>query len=243
MTGFALTKGQYDGPETINHVFVVLAAQGGPERNLVCAAMNARGIRVATVDCLDDLRFAVHRRKPDVAVVDISLADDRFAAVLAPVRSTGTALVVLAVRDATVRAQLLLAGADDCLPAAYAPDELIARVVAVARRTYRTALSDVAESLQAGPLRLDSRARRVDVHGCEVFLTLREFDLLSYFLRHPGEVLSRERLLAEVWGYTFGSLDTVTVHIRRLRSKVEADPSRPELIHTVWGIGYRFESR
>lgn len=244
MTGSALTTRQFDhyGPATINHVSVVLAAHGGSEGNLVCAAMTAQGIRVSTVDCLDDLRYAVNRRKPDVAVVDISLADDRLAAVLALIRATGTALVALSVRDAAARAQLLLAGADDCLPAAYAPEELIARVIAVARRTHCATLPDVAEPLQAGPLRLDPRARRIDVHGCEVFLTAKEFDLLSYFLRHAGEVLSRERLLADVWGYTFGSLDTVTVHIRRLRSKVEADPSRPELIHTVWGIGYRLES-
>lgn len=81
--------------------------------------------------------------------------------------------------------------------------------------------------------------RRVDLNDSEVFLTAKEFDLLSFFSRHPDEVMSRERLLAEVWGWTLGSADTVTVHVRRLRSKIEADPSRPELIQTVWGIPVR----
>jgi len=73
-----------------------------------------------------------------------------------------------------------------------------------------------------------------------VFLTTKEFDLLSCFVRHSGKALKRDRLLAEVWGYTVGEASTVTVHVRRLRSKVEADPNRPELIQTVWGVGYRF---
>lgn len=244
MTGSALTTrpaGRY-GTTTADHLFVVLAAHRGAERNLVCSALAVQRIRVATVDCIHDLRRAVQRLKPDVAVVDVGLADDRLTNLLPLVRTTGTALVALAVRDATVRAQLLLAGADDCLPGAYAPEELTARVIAVSRRAYAATLAGVPESLAAGALRLDCRARRLDVHGSEVFLTAREFDLLSYFLRHPDEVLSRERLLAEVWGYTFGSASTVTVHVRRLRSKVEVDPSRPALIQTVWGIGYRLES-
>lgn len=77
--------------------------------------------------------------------------------------------------------------------------------------------------------------------GRELALTLREFDLLTFFLRHPGQVFTREELMREVWGWDFGDLSTVTVHVRRLRGKVETDAARPQLIQTVWGVGYRLD--
>ncbi|MET9969522.1 winged helix-turn-helix domain-containing protein, partial [Streptomyces sp. NPDC006356] len=93
----------------------------------------------------------------------------------------------------------------------------------------------------AAGLSVDPSARRATKHGAELALTLREFDLLSFFLRHPGRAFGREDLMREVWGWDFGDLSTVTVHVRRLRGKVEDDPARPRLIQTVWGVGYRFE--
>jgi len=228
------------GSGSDDHLFVVLAAHRGTQRDSASAALLAHGIRVAAVDSVDGLWAAMERLKPDVILVDVTMVGVRLAAVLALIRGAGTALIALAVRGAAMCTDLLLAGADDCLPAEYAPEELTARVIAVVRRSYRAALPDVKESLQTGPLRLDPKARRVDLNDSEVLLTAKEFDLLSFFFRHPGEVMSRERLLAEVWGWTFGSAETVTVHVRRLRSKIEGDPSRPELIQTVWGMGYRF---
>lgn len=88
---------------------------------------------------------------------------------------------------------------------------------------------------------MDPAARRALKDGTELALTIREFDLLAFFLRHPGRVFSREDLMREVWGWDFGDLSTVTVHVRRLRGKVEDDPARPRLIQTVWGVGYRFD--
>ncbi len=109
----------------------------------------------------------------------------------------------------------------------------------------RTAPSPPPDEPDAGPLevgdvRLDPRSREVLVRGETVSLTVREFDLLSHFLRHPSEVFRREALLEQVWGYTFGDTSTVTVHVRRLREKVEADPAQPRHIQTVWGVGYKF---
>ncbi|MEU0736781.1 winged helix-turn-helix domain-containing protein, partial [Streptomyces lavendulocolor] len=85
-------------------------------------------------------------------------------------------------------------------------------------------------------------ARTATRDGRELSLTLREFDLLAHLLRHPGRAHSREELMREVWGWEFGDLSTVTVHVRRLRGKVEDDPADPRLIRTVWGVGYRFEA-
>lgn len=96
-------------------------------------------------------------------------------------------------------------------------------------------------TLGAAGLSVDPAARRALKGGAELALTIREFDLLAFFLRHPGRVYSREDLMREVWGWDFGDLSTVTVHVRRLRGKVEDDPARPRLIQTVWGVGYRFD--
>ena len=95
--------------------------------------------------------------------------------------------------------------------------------------------------LESGSFRVDVRGRRAWVRGDEVELTQREFDLLAHLLRHHGRVFTREELLRDVWGYDFGDTSTVTVHVRRLREKIEPDPSAPEALQTVWGVGYRLE--
>ena len=95
--------------------------------------------------------------------------------------------------------------------------------------------------LTDGDLVVRPRARTVTRGGADVVLTTREFDLLVHFLTHPGVAFSREALLAEVWGWDFGDQSTVTVHVRRLREKIEADPAQPRRIATVWGTGYRWD--
>jgi two-component system response regulator ResD len=93
-----------------------------------------------------------------------------------------------------------------------------------------------------GDLAVDPSARRASVRGEEVQLTVREFDLLLHFMRHPGQVFSRDQLMDAVWQFNFYSdTSTVTVHMRRLRAKIEAEPSQPRWLQTVWGVGYRFQ--
>ena len=97
-------------------------------------------------------------------------------------------------------------------------------------------------ALAAGAIRLDTASRRCWVAGAPVQLTGKELDLLAFLLRHPDRAWRREELLEEVWGWTYGDTSTVTVHVRRLREKVEEDPARPRHLQTVWGVGYRFEA-
>ena len=133
-------------------------------------------------------------------------------------------------------------GADDYVVKPFSPRELVARVAAVLRRVNEASAGPAnGEVLSFGELQINPNTRIVTVQGDPVALTAREFDLLHHMASSPGRVFTRDRLMESVWGYTFAAeTSTVTVHVRRLREKVEADPAHPCRLLTVWGVGYRF---
>ena len=147
--------------------------------------------------------------------------------------------MLTALGEAEDRIAGLELGADDYVTKPFSPRELILRIESVLRRT-----SDAPAPprlLRAGSITLDTEARVATRDGTELPLTTREFDLFTHLMTHPGRAFSRADLMRQVWGWTFGDQSTVTVHVRRLREKLEVDPTNPSLIKTVWGLGYRLE--
>lgn len=132
-------------------------------------------------------------------------------------------------------------GADDYVSKPFSPRELVLRVQSVLRRGPPGSPATGSQLLRDGELEIDVPAHRVRRSGTELALTAREFDLLAHLLAHPGQAFSREALLRQVWGWSFGDSSTVTVHVRRLREKIETDPARPCQLVTVWGVGYRWD--
>ena len=130
-------------------------------------------------------------------------------------------------------------GADDYVSKPFSARELVLRVGSVLRRAAPAAAD--AGPLTDGDLRVDRAARRATLAGTALALTTREFDLLAFLMAHPGRAFTRAELLAQVWGWEFGDQSTVTVHVRRLREKIEADPTQPRRIATIWGTGYRYD--
>lgn len=179
---------------------------------------------------------------PDLVVLDLMLPGMDGLEVCRRMRGRGPVPVIMltARGDEDDRILGLEVGADDYVTKPFSPRELVLRVESVLRRTRLTRPAQEVRPLSAAGLAVDPAARRVTKNGAELALTVREFDLLAFFLRHPNRAYSREDLMREVWGWDFGDLSTVTVHVRRLRGKVEDDPARPRLIQTVWGVGYRF---
>jgi DNA-binding response OmpR family regulator len=192
----------------------------------------------------DEAINAIDDVLPDFLVLDLMLpAVDGFG-VLAHVRERAPVPVIMltALGEETDRVLGLELGADDYITKPFSPRELVARVKAVMRRAHEPlAAAPGPDQYRSGELLVDVPAREVRRSGAVVALTAREFDLLLHLVRHPRRVFSREALLEDVWGYTYGDASTVTVHIRRLREKLEPDPSAPRFITTVWGQGYRWD--
>ena len=187
----------------------------------------------------------VERRPPDLIVLDLMLPKVDGYEVTRRVRAGGdTPIIMLTARKGEVdRIAGLEMGADDYVVKPFSAQELVSRVRAVLRRA-SVASSPSADDalLEFGELAIDPLSRSVTVRGEVRFLTAKEFDLLFTLARRPRVVFNRDKLLEHVWGSAdFIDPSTVTVHVRRVRAKIEDDPSQPRHIKTVWGVGYRFE--
>lgn len=212
-------------------------------REVVCSYLRADGYQVGEADDGEAALVMICQSRPDLVVLDVMLPGLDGLEVCRQIRTRGSLPIILltALGEEEDRVVGLEMGADDYLTKPFSPRELVLRVGSVLRRVLEANNPDPAE-LTDGDLVVDGASRQVRVAGEPIALTVREFDLLRFLVGNPGQVFTRSELLERVWGWSFGDHSTVTVHVRRLREKVERDPTTPTRLITVWGVGYRWEA-
>jgi DNA-binding response OmpR family regulator len=210
-------------------------------REVVCSYLRREGYRTLEAADGNRARVLVETSSPALVVLDLMLPGTDGLELCRWIRGRSDLPVIMltARGEEADRIVGLELGADDYVTKPFSPRELVARVRTVLRRAGPRAAGG--ELIAVDDLTIDQRTREVRKEGRELKLTAKEFDLLWFFARHPRQVFSRDQLMDRVWGYT-SALDTgtVTVHVRRLREKIEDDPAHPRSLQTVWGVGYRF---
>nr|WP_027935956.1 response regulator transcription factor [Amycolatopsis sp. ATCC 39116] len=212
-------------------------------RDVVRRYLEAGGFTVELAGNGDEALRRFAGREPDLVVLDVMMPGMNGLEVCRRMRERTAVPVVLltALGEEEDRIAGLRLGADDYVTKPFSPRELALRVMSVLRRARLPAREPAPDVLTDGGLRLRLSAHQATLDGRPLSLTTREFDLLAFFLAQPGTAFSREELLEKVWGWNFGDQSTVTVHVRRLREKIEDDPAKPTRIATVWGVGYRYD--
>jgi DNA-binding response OmpR family regulator len=211
-------------------------------REVVVSYLRAGGHTVVeAADGVEALR-AMRSDPADLVVLDLMMPGIDGLEVCRRLRAVGDVpIIMLTALGAEVdRVVGLESGADDYVTKPFSPRELVLRVDALLRRAGERGRPETG-AVTDGDLVVDSGRHEAVLDGRPLSLTSREFDLLRFLVNHPGTAYSRDELLQQVWGWSFGDQSTVTVHVRRLREKVERDPKRPSRLVTVWGVGYRWE--
>lgn len=212
-------------------------------REVLASYLRARGHDVLESGDGEGALREMRARPADLVVLDLMLPGIDGLEVCRRLRAMGDVPVIMltALGREADRVLGLEVGADDYVGKPFSPRELVLRVDSVLRRaTGETA--GLPPVIEDGDLLIDGRRHMATRHGAPLALTVREFALLRFLVAHPGTAFTRDDLLQHVWGWTIGDQSTVTVHVRRLREKVEQDPRRPARLVTVWGVGYRWES-
>ena len=212
-------------------------------REVLSRYLEREGFAVDLAEDGEQALVAYARERPDLVVLDLMLPRVDGLEVFRRIREQApTAVIMLTARGAeTDRVIGLELGADDYVTKPFSPREVVARVRTVLRRSPAPA-PEAQRLVAVGDLEVDGPRREARLRGDPIRLTRKEFDLLYLFASHPGRAFTRSELLEEVWDFAWdGDTATVTVHVRRLREKIEADPSSPQHLVTVWGVGYRFD--
>jgi DNA-binding response OmpR family regulator len=210
-------------------------------REVVLSYLRAEQYEVADAADGETALSIIGHERPDLVVLDVMLPGVDGLEVCRRVRATSDLPIIMltALGAESERVVGLELGADDYVAKPFSPRELVLRIGSVLRRVGEPSGAG-GGVLVDGDLVVDGASRQATRGGEPVSLTAREFDLLRFLISHPDVAFTRDALLEKVWGWSFGDQSTVTVHVSRLREKVEADPTTPQRLQTVWGVGYRW---
>ncbi|WP_402839782.1 response regulator transcription factor [Microbacterium sp. GXS0129] len=219
---------------------VMVVEDDAAVRRAVVRYLTETGYAVSSFDNGVAALAALERELPDLMVVDRMLPGRSGDEIVRDARSRGDMPIIMltALTDVDSRVEGLELGADDYVTKPFSLRELTLRIRAQLRRAH--AATEQPATFRSGEFAIDPARHRVWLRGEEILLSGREYELMLFLMQHPHEVHSRDRLMQEVWGWGFGDASTVTVHVRRLREKIETDPSAPRYLRTVWGAGYEF---
>ena len=216
-------------------------------RELEQYALQSSGYEVQSFETSEPFWQAMRTAEPELVILDVMLPGEDGFSILKKLRNTPALrrlpIIMVTAKSSeldTVRG--LDCGADDYITKPFNILEVKARIKAIMRRTAASQpKKEDSKVIEAGDLKLDCESRRLFILGKEVNLTAKEFDLLELLVNNPNKVYGRENLLNLVWGYEYpGDVRTVDVHVRRLREKIESNPSEPKYVHTKWGVGYYY---
>jgi DNA-binding response OmpR family regulator len=211
-------------------------------REVVVSYLRAAGHEVLEAADGESIADLVRDQPPDLVVLDLMLPGIDGLEVCRRLRATSEVPIIMltALGSETDRVLGLEQGADDYVTKPFSPRELVLRVESVLRRAGERSAPEQGR-LVDGDLVIDLARHEARIGDRTLALTAREYDLLRFLVAHPEVAYTRDELLQHVWGWSFGDQSTVTVHVRRLREKVERDPTMPGRLVTVWGVGYRWE--
>jgi len=211
---------------------------------ILLSYLQQAGMQGSHVTAVAEAEQFLSVENPDLLVLDVMLPDGDGVTLCGQVRSRYPKIPIIMLTARTEESDRiagLTAGADDYVVKPFSPRELVLRIQSVLRRAnQQSSEPEHNEVLQDGDLVLDRGSHQARLETVDLSLTSREFDLLAHLMAHPNRAFTRDELLTEVWDWDYGDKTTVTVHVRRLREKIEADPGSPTRLTTVWGVGYRW---
>ena len=230
----------------MNKALILVVEDDRPIRNLIVTTLKTHDYKYITAENGSSAILEASSHKPEIILLDLGLPDMEGVDVIKKVRTwSNVPIIVISARSEDVdKIEALDAGADDYITKPFSPSELVARVKAHMDRYNRLIGSTTQKNdiIEIRGIKIDKTARRVWVNGEEKTFTTKEFDLLSFLAQNPNRVFTKEELFREIWDMeSVGDIATVTVHIKKIREKIEYNNAKPQYIETIWGVGYRFK--
>lgn len=213
-------------------------------QTLIRDYVNASGYVAITASDGEEAMAKFESEKPNLALLDIILPKiDGFELCRKFRNESNIPIIMLSSKkEDTDKVLALGLGADDYIEKPFSPRVLVAKIQSQFRRVNQLSGTPVSDTIKIRDLEIDIKARTVKVRGSEIPFSVKEFEILHYMMVNKNPALSREKIFDEIWGYNeYGDINTVTVHVRKIREKIESNPSEPDYIETVWGIGYKFK--